>query len=150
LEGRKVRGKRILCGRFKVRQLSIPFGENRIRQGPRNSYRTVIPADSPGEFWRIELGHLVEYLAIVSQTLKPVSESSRNIELATIVNGKLKRFPFSECGRVAPDVDKNIKDCSGDTTNEFDFRFWCDLVVESTEHPALPGQSEITLGPMSL
>jgi len=128
----------------------IPFGKLRFRNRPANPYLRIVPAQTSRQIWNIEFRHLVKQLAIISQALKAVRESTRNIELATILCGEFKGLPASERGRFPADIDNDVEHGTGRASDQLSLGLRVRLKMETADHSAFASQGQVALRPVSV
>lgn len=80
-----------------------------ISDTPRNVELRIAPEDAVFVGGIVEVAALVEELDVIRQGEKAVRKAHRDVDLILPLRRKKDTGPFSEMGRVEPDVDRDIQ-----------------------------------------
>src|SRR5205814_811821 len=137
----------IETSRIEKWQVLVAFGEDGIGERPLNGHMRIVPTQAARELGEIELGHLVEDLAVVGKALEAVGDSARDIQSTAIFIAQLKALPLAEGRGIAAHIHKNVENGACGAADEFDLRFGVRLKMHAADHGALFGQGEVALRP---
>lgn len=99
-----------LASGTEIRISSVSLDDDPFANWPLNSEGWIVPADSTGILGRIILGHLIEDLGVVLESLKPVRKIFRDVQHLPVLSGKLNAEMLPKCRRGGTQVDDDIID----------------------------------------
>lgn len=119
----------------KIRVGLIAFKNYAFVRRPLNPKCRVIPTNAPRMIWDVELGHLIEDLGVVFQSLKSMGKAFRNVQRLAVVSRQYHCEMLLERRGSGTKVYDGVENRTASAAYELHFFMRGSLKMHSPERP---------------